>query len=105
MIIHDLFQQEFSVLVGFSLGVTSTQCFPSLLKIVMGALNGQEALFPDGIVYDSEKGFLNPPMSEAFNLLKVLNASEFDLVAETELRLNHILMWIRGFADVEKGCN
>ena len=29
----------------------------------------------------------------------------FFLVAGTELRLNHILMWIRGFKDIEKGCN
>ena len=43
----------------------------------------QKALFPDGLMYDSEKGFLNPPMSKAFNLLKVLNASESDLVAGT----------------------
>ncbi len=34
-------------------------------------------------MYDSEKGFLNPPMSKAFSLLELLNASEYDLVAGT----------------------
>ena len=43
----------------------------------------QEVLFPDGLLYDSEKGVLNPHMSKTFNLLKVLNASESKLVAGT----------------------
>ncbi|MBN2859693.1 MAG: hypothetical protein JXK93_05435 [Sphaerochaetaceae bacterium] len=43
----------------------------------------QGALYPDGLVYDSEEGFLNSPKSKTFSLLEVLNASELDLVART----------------------
>ena len=43
----------------------------------------QDALFPEGVLYESKDGFLNPPMSKAFNMLDMLNASEPDLVAGT----------------------
>ncbi len=43
----------------------------------------QEALFPEGIVYDPKEGFLNPPKSKAFNMLYMLNASDSYLVAGT----------------------
>ncbi len=48
---------------------------------IYSKLKLQEALFPEGVAYDPEEGFLNPPISEAFNLLGVLNASESFLVA------------------------
>jgi len=42
-------------------------------------------------------------MSKVFSLLEELNTFVSDLVAQTVLRLNHALIWTRGFASVDKG--